>query len=277
MNNDYPNFAAITRKASKTFFLSSLLFPKEIRNDIYILYSFLRVSDDMVDVNPPNVERYTKFKEETQRAFENDHVDNAIINAFVSLVRKRDLDPKLVWDYFRSQDIDLATRSYATYHDLLTFVYGVAEVVGLYMAQIMDLPREAYGYARLLGRAMQLVNILRDINEDARVGKSYLPQDELAHFHLPAALSADVLIQNRKNFEDFMHFQLDRAYKLIEESEKGFSFFPKKYLLPIKISAHLYKLVISKILAKPAIVFQKKVRPNHLEIIVTIFRCVLVK
>lgn len=277
MNSDYPNFAVITRKASKTFFLSSLLFPKEIRNDIYILYAFLRVSDDLVDANPPDTENYQKFKEETRRAFDNNKIDNAIIKAFVHLVRKRNLDPKLVWDYFRSQDIDLMTRSYANYHDLLTFVYGVAEVVGLYMAQIMKLPQEAYDYARKLGRAMQLVNILRDINEDALVGKSYLPQNELARFHLPERLSADVLVHNRKNYEGFMRFELERANKLIGESEKGFLFFPKEYLLPIRVSAYLYKMVISKILADPAIVFQKKVRPSYFEIIVATLRCVLGK
>jgi phytoene synthase len=270
MSSQDPNFSEITRKASKTFYTASLLYPADVREDIHILYSFLRVSDDMVDAPKVDVSGYEAFKRETRKALAGEGVTNPIIRSFADLIKRRNMDSKLVWDYFTSQDIDLGQRSYQTYADLSKFVYGVAEVVGLYMAQIMGLHPESYPYARRLGEAMQLVNIARDIDEDTKAGKCYIPRDEQMQCSLTAILSKEHAYANPENFTKLMRMQLDRARTFLDESREGLRYFPNRYLLPIMVSMNLYEHVIRYIYKNPLIVFDKKVRPSLDVIIVTI-------
>ena len=270
MRHKSPDFARITRKASTTFYVVSLLYPKEIREDMYILYAFLRISDDMVDAPKVDVSGYDEFKQETRRALAGEDVSNVIIQAFADLIKHNKMDPKLVWDYFASQDIDLRQRSYQTYADLSKFVYGVAEVVGLYMAQVMELPPESYRYARRLGEAMQLVNITRDIDEDTKAGKCYIPRDEHMQCTITATLSKEYAYANPEKFAKLMRMQLDRARMFLNESRKGLKYFPDRYLLPIMVSMNLYEHVILCIYKNPLIVFDRKVRPGLGVIIATI-------
>ncbi len=270
MRHNSPDFARITRNASKTFYIASLLYPKDVREDIHILYAFLRVSDDMVDAPKVDVSRYEEFKRETRRALAGEDVSNLIIQAFADLIKRRQMNSKLVWDYFTSQDIDLHQRSYQTYADLSKFIYGVAEVVGLYMAQIMGLRPESYPYARRLGEAMQLVNIARDIDEDTKAGKCYIPRDEQMQCGLTAILSKEYSYANPENFAKLMRMQLDRARTFLDESREGLRYFPNRYLLPIMVSMNLYGHVIQCIYKSPLIVFDKKVRPSLGVIIATI-------
>jgi len=270
MRHKSPDFALITRTASKTFYIASLLYPKEIREDIHILYAFLRISDDMVDAPKVDVFSYDEFKQETRKALAGESVSNPIIHAFADLIKRKKMDPILVWDYFASQDIDLRQRSYQTYTDLSKFVYGVAEVVGLYMAQIMGLHPESYPFARRLGEAMQLVNIARDIDEDTKAGKCYVPRDEQMQCSYTATLSKEYAYANPEKFAKLMRMQLDRARAFLDESREGLKYFPHRYLLPIMVSMDLYEYVIRSIYKNPLIVFDKKVRPSVVVIITKI-------
>lgn len=262
MRHNSPDFARITRNASKTFYIASLLYPKSIREDIHILYSFLRISDDMVDAPKVDVTRYEAFKRETQRALAGEVVENIFVQAFADLIKRRQMDSKLVWDYFTSQDIDLHQRLYQTYADLSKFVYGVAEVVGLYMAQIMGLRPESYLYARRLGEAMQLVNIVRDIDEDTKAGKCYIPRNELEACGISEPLSKEYAYTNSQKFTMLVHIQLDRARTFLDGSRAGLRYFPNRYLLPIIVSMDLYEHVIQRIYANPLVVYEQKVRPS---------------
>lgn len=265
-----PDFARITRNASKTFYFASLLYPKAVRNDIHILYAFLRTSDDMVDAPQVDMARYEKMKAQTKQALAGEKVNDSIVQAFGQLVKRRNLDEELVWDYFASQDIDLANKSYATYAKLSRFIYGVAEVVGLYMAQIMELHPDSYPYARKLGEAMQLVNIARDIDEDTKAGKCYIPQDERVMCNLTEPLTKEYALAHRDAFIKLMQFQLDRAQRMLRESRTGLTYFPKQYLLPIMVSMDLYESVIKQISHNPLIVFERKVRLSLFKILFTV-------
>lgn len=262
MKDNTSDFALITRRASKTFYVASLLYPKEVRKDIHILYAFLRISDDMVDSPHVDISRYEEFKADTRQALAGEVVGNSIVQAFADLIKRRNMDPMLVWQYFASQDIDLHQRSYATYADLSRFIYGVAEVVGLYMAEIMRLHPDSYPYARRLGEAMQLVNIARDIDEDTKAGKCYVPQDELTACGLSGALTSEYAHANSLQFTKLIRMQLDRARAFLIESREGLRYFPNRYLLPIMVSMNLYEHVIQRIYNNPLIVYDRKVRPS---------------
>lgn len=270
MRDNSADFARLTRRASRTFYFASLLYPKGLRSDVHILYAFFRTSDDMVDTLHDNGASYEALKADTRRALSGDVVANPIVSAFADLVERRRIDPQLVWDYFASQDLDLDARSYATYTELSKFIYGVAEVVGLCMAKIMGLHQDAYPYARKLGEAMQLVNIARDVDEDARAGKCYIPQDELASFGLSSPLTRENVSAHRLQFEKLMHRQLDRARSYLCESRAGIRFLPRRYILPIAVTMDLYANMIKTIASDPYIIFAKKVKPNTITIIGTI-------
>lgn len=260
-------FAEITKKASKTFYTAALFFPKESRDDVFVLYSFVRIADDYIDSTPPNTKAFTAYVKETLRAFDGEkEATNTIIYAFIKLAKRKRIPRQLIVDYFEGQENALKHSSYNTYAELEKFIYGVAEVIGLMMCYVLDIPKAAHASAQKLGRAMQLVNILRDIDEDYAMGKIYLPLNELEKFGLPAYIDETAAQKQKKAYLLFMDFQTKRIVRLLAEAEKGFHFIPKKQLLPIKTSARLYGSLTKRFARDPYIMFRKKVKPGIAEI-----------
>lgn len=265
MNNNI--FENITKKASKTFYTTTLLFPKAVREDVFILYSFLRQADDLVDANPPRLKQFKKYKELTYKRLSGKKVNNKIIDTFGQLVERERIDPQLITDFFTSLEIDLRNSTYETFEDLKTFTYGVAEVVGILMASVMNLPKKSYTSARKLGLAMQLVNILRDIEEDLTLGRVYIPQQELAKYKLQQKISKEYAQSYPEEFKKLMKFQISRIYILFHDAQKGFVHLPADYLLPISSAAKIYLQTVKIIEKNPFIIFQKKVRISKIQMI----------
>jgi phytoene synthase len=272
MNSSNYDFSKIIKKASKTFYISSLFFPKNVRRDVHILYAFLRVSDDLVDSVPPQEEEFTKLKTELHQSLDGKKSNDSIIESFSDLVRRKGINQQVVFDYLDIQGMDLKKRSYSSYEELDKFIYGVAGVVGLMMAKVMSLKEESFSGAMKLASAMQNVNIIRDIAEDLSAGKVYLPQDELRKFNLPDKLSKEVVEKQPEEYSLFIKFQLDRAKSLLIESRESFKFIPDKIVLPIKIVAQIYEEVINRITAKPYLVFERKMKPSVWTIIKISFK-----
>jgi 15-cis-phytoene synthase len=267
MNCDNYNFSKVIRKSSKTFYITSLFFPKETRRDVHILYSFLRISDDLIDSVPPKEDEFIKLKSELFKSLNGEKTENCYIEAFTDLVKRKGIEHQLIYDYLASQELDIKKRSYNSYEELRNFIYGVADVVGILMAKVMNLKEESFDGARKLASAMQIVNIVRDIPEDLLAGKVYLPQDELVKFGLPNRLSKEEIIKYPKEYVSFIKFQLERARQLLAESKKSFKFIPEKILLPIKIVTEIYENVIDRIISKPQQIFKKKMKPTILTIL----------
>ena len=262
-------FEEITKKGSKTFYSVSLFFPKEIRYDVFLLYAFTRTADDFVDATPPETQKFQEYKQLTGSALEGNTVDHPVVNAFGELVRRRSINPNLVWDYFTALDMDVDGRRYGSYQNLEVYIYGVAETIGLMMAKIMELPEESYQSARLLGKAFQLINIIRDIDEDEKLGREYIPQDDLGRFGLAS-------IRDGKNQEQRMRklirFELGRFLKVNKEAKKGLRFLPRNYRVPISTASDVFESVGKKIYRDPMIIFREKVKPSVLSILCTVFR-----
>ncbi len=263
-------FAEITKNASKTFYSASLLFPKKIREDVFILYSFVRIADDLIDSNPPKIKEFEEYRLRAKKAFEGKKVDSIFIETFADLAQRKNIPYSLINDFFVAQRTDATKKNYKSYEELLKFVYGVAEVIGLLMAHVMDLPKKSYPSARILGRAMQLVNILRDIEEDSRLGRVYIPQDELQSFNIPNTITFDIAEKKTRQFNSLIQYQCERIFQLLDEAKKGFHFIPKPLRLPIQISTDLYINTTKKIYDKPSVIFEKKVKPSKINIFTSI-------
>ena len=156
------------KRGSKTYFYSSIFFSKEVRDDVFALYSFVRKADNFVDVMPQLKDEFYRFKDAYVDALRGKTSSDIIINSFVSLMRRKSLKREWVDAFFESMEMDLTKQRYETIEETLHYVYGSAEVIGLMMANIMDLDPQSYPCAQYLGRAMQYINFIRDIEEIGR-------------------------------------------------------------------------------------------------------------
>ncbi len=252
---------SIFKEGSKTYYNSTIFFRREVKEDVFKLYAFVRVADDLVDAIPQKVEEFYRFRERFYAALEGEEVDDIVITSFVELYRRKGFQREWVDAFLRSMEMDLGTRSYQTMSDLQVYLYGSAEVVGLMMARIMELPESSYPYARHLGRAMQYINFIRDIQEDNRLGRSYFPQEELLKYGLPD-LKESTVRMHPEMFRQFVRAQIRKYMEWQRIAEKGFGAIPKRDLVAIKTAADMYKFTATKIYSRPMRVFHRKVKPS---------------
>ncbi|MFY9638957.1 MAG: phytoene/squalene synthase family protein, partial [Methanobacterium sp.] len=178
------NIYTIFKKGSRTYFYSTIFFPKTVKKDVFTLYSFLRKTDDYVDSIPQDTESFYAFKDRYNDAKEGKITGDVIIDSFVELVNRKNFESKWVDAFLNSMEMDIYKSTYQNMEELMTYLYGSSEVVGLFMAKIMDLSPESFNAAKNLGRAMQFINFIRDISEDIELGRVYFPQDDLEKFGL---------------------------------------------------------------------------------------------
>ncbi|GAB4159773.1 MAG: phytoene/squalene synthase family protein [Candidatus Dojkabacteria bacterium] len=251
------------KKASTTYFFSSLFFPKNIRQDVTTLYAFVRKADNFVDRVPQDLEGIktliAQFYSESE---------DPIINNFKALEKKLEFDPAWTEAFFNAMLADTTDVKYQTIDDLLRYIYGSAEVIGLYMCRILALPMEADQYALLQGRAMQLINFIRDIAEDLSLSRQYIPANDLKKYGL-ASLEYDATIKNREGFNELINFELARYFKWQKEAAKGYKLIPKQYRNAIKTASDMYNWTAKQIAKDPFIIYSQKVKPSKLYVLST--------
>ncbi|HEU4493599.1 MAG TPA: phytoene/squalene synthase family protein, partial [Rubrobacteraceae bacterium] len=176
------------RAHSRTYYFSTRLFPPEVRPHVHALYAFMRYADEIVD-NPGATSLEEQlcaleaFEEETLAAVAGDEVPNPVLRAYADTVRVCGIDPEDIIAFMKSMKMDTRVFRYPTYEDLAVYTYGSAAVVGLMMCRVVGVAdRRADVHAETLGVAMQLTNFLRDIGEDWRRGRIYLPLEDLERF-----------------------------------------------------------------------------------------------
>jgi phytoene synthase len=246
------------KQGSKTYFYSSIFFSKEVRDDVFALYSFVRKADNFVDVVPQMEDDFYRFKKAYDNALRGKASSDIIIKSFVALMRRKSFQRAWVDAFFESMEMDLTKQSYETVEETLHYVYGSAEVIGLMMAKILGLDPQSYSCAQYLGRAMQYINFIRDIEEDLTLGRTYLPLGDSGL----ERLDRDYVIERQDAFCKFIRTHIGLYRQWQQEAEKGFSYIPKRYLIPIKTASDMYRWTAERIYRNPLIVFQKKVKPS---------------
>ena len=258
----------IFRAGSKTYFNSSLFFPQRIRKRVFTLYAFVRVADNYVDAQPQKDSEFRDFRRRCEEALKGNPANDTIIDPFGELCAECSFDPAWTKAFLDSMEADLSKKNYNTLEETLGYIYGSAEVIGLFMARIMDLPPESHHSAALLGRAMQYINFIRDIAEDASLGRRYLPLN---------GASPDITVEayareNPKEFSAFIggHLALYRVWQ--KDAIAGYTYIPRRSRLPIKTAADMYWWTAAKIEKHPLIVFDKKVKPSRTRIFLRMAR-----
>ncbi len=199
-------------QSGSSFYYSFLFLPPERRRAITALYAFCREVDDVVDeVENPDVAR-TKlawWRQEIAAAFAGTP-QHPVARALQPVIAAFPLPQDHFQTVIDGMAMDLERSRYLDFAELLVYCHRVAGVVGLMSAEIFGATAPATrDYAHDLGIAFQLTNIIRDVGEDARRGRIYLPQDELARYGVPA--STLLRHQDSDGFRALMTYQVTRA------------------------------------------------------------------
>ncbi len=234
-SESYEMCRQITAKYSKTFYLGTLLMSEEKRRAIWAIYMWCRRTDELVDgpqsrlTTPETLERW---EQQLESVFAGQPLDDYDV-ALVDTLQRFPMDIQPFRDMIAGQQMDLYRSRYETFEELKLYCYRVAGTVGLMTSPIFgfansssntpwacqqdgDKPVEE---AIALGIAKQLTNILRDVGEDARRGRIYIPLDELALFDYTEEDLFKGVVDER--WQELMRFQIQRARKYYAMAERG--------------------------------------------------------
>jgi phytoene synthase len=233
--------------------------PLPKRRAVWAVYAFCRTADDFVDRDAAPAERLGAID-----AWEGDlhaayagRATNPIFVAFADAVARYDVPLQAALDLLRGARMDVSVSRYATYDDLRDYCYLVASTVGVLVTPILGaLDDGALRDAIALGDAMQMTNILRDVGEDARMNRIYLPADEMARFgYTEADLFAGSV---NERFVALMRFQIERARQLYRDAEPGILRLQPESRYAVRLALRLYRGILGAIEANGYDVFSKR-------------------
>lgn len=211
----------IARRRAKNFYYSFLLLEKPQRDAMCAIYAFMRECDDLSD--DPSAdrsklpERVAIWRLELNRALAGDVEENPIWPAFCDSVLRYSIPHRFFHEMIDGIASDIEPRRIETYEELYRYCYQVASVVGMTVVHIFGFQSvKALLLAEKCGIAFQLTNILRDIREDALLGRVYLPKEDLDRF----GVSAEQLRSGKEDarFRELMRFEAGRARGYYAES-----------------------------------------------------------
>ncbi len=236
------------RVNSKTFYLATSLLPAARRRAVRSLYAFCRATDDLVDIHHASAEQVEDWRAAACRPQEQQ--TDPVLYAWAGVRRHYAVDPRYEDELVTGVQFDTAPRSYATWEELEKYCYHVASTVGLLSMPIVGLRKgttfeRAAPYAIKLGIALQLTNILRDVGGDARNGRVYLPESDLAMFGLTRE---DILARVQdERFDALMKFEIQRARKLYQEAMPGIAMLSRSGQIAVGTAALLYRAILDEI------------------------------
>ena len=257
----YERCRQITAEYSKTFYLGTLLMPEEKRRAIWAIYVWCRRTDELVD--GPRSELATDatldgWEEHLESIFSGHPIDDVDV-ALVDTLERFPMDIQPFRDMIAGQRMDLYRNRYETFEELKLYCYRVAGTVGLMSTAVMgvdDSWQTAPWYrnqpkpnpeseAIALGIANQLTNILRDVGEDARRGRIYIPLEDLARFNYTEKDLFNGVVDDR--WRALMRFQIQRARKFFIEAESGIRQLSPDARFPVWAALILYRGILGAI------------------------------
>jgi 15-cis-phytoene synthase len=221
----------IVRTHARTFWLASHFLTAEKRRSAYALYAFCRVADDLVDLaaaEPPWViaQRLDGYRHELGEALKG-RPSGPVFRELSRTVQMHAVPARVLHELLEGIALDCTPSRYATWPELYRYCEGVASTVGEMCTYVFgvtggeDVRRRAVTHARILGVAMQLTNILRDVGEDARKGRCYLPDEDLAQFQLTRDEILRGLRPTDARWRSLMAFEIARARALYASAMPG--------------------------------------------------------
>jgi phytoene synthase len=239
--------------SGSSFYYSFLFLPAEKRRAIMALYAFCREVDDIVDeCSDPFVAKAKLgwWRSEIENVFSG-KPEHPVGHALQPVVLEHNLPIELFNEIMDGMEMDLTVARYPDFKSLQLYCYRVASAVGLLSAEIFGFTdRKTLDYAHDLGIALQLTNIIRDVGEDARRNRIYIPMDEMAEYGVSA--SSILNAQGSENFEKLMAFQIDRAKSYYAKAMGALPEKDRKNQRPGLVMAAIYSALLDEIAKDPS-------------------------
>ncbi len=234
--------------SGSSFYYSFMFLPPNRRRAITALYAFCREVDDVVDECQDLQIASTKlawWRQEVAKLYSG-KPEHPVTQALVPVIAEFSVPQEQLLEIIDGMEMDLQQSRYLDFKALSLYCYRVASVVGLLAAEIFGFQdRKTLKYAHDLGMAFQLTNIIRDVGEDARRGRVYLPMDELKRFEVPVA---DILnARHSDNFRKLMEFQIERAEQFYAQAMSMLPAVDRKTQRPGLVMAAIYRTLLEEI------------------------------
>ena len=235
-------------RSGSSFYYSFLFLPPEKRRAITALYAFCREVDDVVDeCTDPDIARVKLqwWRNELGELFRGTP-QHPVTRALNPAIASFELPESRFHEIIDGMEMDLVRNRYANFDELKLYCHRVAGVVGLLAAEIFGRTEAGtLDYAENLGTAFQLTNIIRDVGEDARRNRIYIPADELARF----AVDTNGLLQGRADdaFRELIRFQIDRARDYYTRAFEALPAADRKSQRPGLVMAGIYQALLNDI------------------------------
>jgi phytoene synthase len=253
----YKEAEKITAGHSKSFHFASGLLPEEKRASVRALYAFCRTVDDIVDESADGQREAQLDYWRTMVKTASFADDDLIAAAWSDTLSRYHIPRHYALQLIDGVARDLSQSRYQTFEELATYCYGVASTVGLMSMYIVGFhTNEAVPYAIKLGVALQMTNILRDVGEDYRNGRLYLPREELVYYGIQESDIADGHITH--NWRQFMKFQIERTRQLYAESWAGVKLLEREGQLAIGAASVFYQGILDEIEKRDFDVFSSR-------------------
>jgi 15-cis-phytoene synthase len=272
VDESYELCRQVTASYAKNFYLGTQLMPETKRRAIWAIYVWCRRTDELVDgpgsdaTTPETLDLWEKRLESVFAGHPHDDYDVALVDTLARFP----IDIQPFREMIAGQQMDLYRSRYETFEELNLYCYRVAGTVGLMSMSVMGvdeansaanwnwhwgnkIPKEE---AISLGIAKQLTNILRDVGEDARRGRIYIPLEDLALFNYTEADLFNGVIDNR--WRELMRFQIQRARKLYASAEPGIKVLSPDIRWTVWAATMLYSRILNAIERNQYDVFQKR-------------------
>ena len=268
----------ITRTNAKNFYYAFLVLPKHKRQALCAVYAFMRRCDDIADDPGLSLEE-RRFKLSTwlaalHRVQQGEPTDDPILLALADAQRRYNIRAGLLDELANgtAMDVEAGTQSeeahasaaprltvqYKTFDDLRGYCYRVASVVGLVCIHVFGYrDPAAESLAEQCGLAFQLTNIIRDVKEDAAMGRVYLPEEDLAKFGLSAT---DLLsTPDAARFRPLLKLEADRAREFYQAGDQLIPYISEDSQPALWVLVNIYRKLLEKIAARQYDVFGGKV------------------
>jgi 15-cis-phytoene synthase len=277
LSHAYAVCRGISRRAAKNFYYGFMVLPSEKRNALSAVYAFMRHADDISDESgvDPQIKRQklTEWLDSAKAVFAGKATDDPVLMALGDAQKKFKIPPELFEKlvYGTSLDLDIPPASAEapailceTFEDLKQYCYYVASVVGLVCIKIFGYQdTKAEFLAEDCGLAFQLTNIIRDIKEDASMGRIYIPAEDLVRSKLTAANFTSSTLQDPAQVQQLrpaLEYEADRARKYYESAKWLMELIDEDSRAALWVLVEIYSRLLKKITDRNYDVLTDRVR-----------------
>jgi 15-cis-phytoene synthase len=250
------------------------MLPADQRDAMCAVYTFMRYCDDLSDEPGATKSAMAQWRKALTNALAGDPDEHAVWPAFLDTVKRYRIPHEYFYAMIEGVASDLEPREMATFDQLYEYCYRVASVVGLTTIHIFGFTSpEALPLAEKCGIAFQLTNILRDVKEDAELGRTYIPREDLDRF----GVSREDLRQGRRsdNFGRLMEFETERARRYYRESAPLLKLIQPKTRRSLRTLIAIYSRLLERIAESKYDVLTRRISLSAFEKMWIMFRSAL--